>query len=71
MANFGKKRGGGKKDTSPRGSGVSGAGGARGPQPVHHGGPPSSTRVLAPPGFAGGGIRNPVNLLHVCTTNPN
>ena len=50
-------RRGGEKATSPTRYGGSGAGATRGPQPDHHGGPTSSTRVLAPralPGVASG-----------------
>ena len=70
MSGYGKKRGG--KKTSPRASGASGAGGARGPQPGHHGGPPTNTRELAPPGFAWGGIRrNWVKIQYLCTITSN
>ena len=51
MSGYGKKRGG--KKTSPRASGNSGAGGARGPQPGHNGGPPTNTRELAPQALPG------------------
>ena len=70
MSGYGKKRGG--KKTSPRVSSASGAGGARGPQPGHHGGPPTNTRELAPPGFAWGGIRHNwviLNILCLITNN--
>ena len=46
-----------KKAARPSKTGGAGSGGARGPQPDHHGGPSKTNWTLAPPGFAYEGIR--------------